>query len=52
MDSKELKEREKIAKQIAKISDSIRKKYRALKTDKVNEVIALEKHFQHYLRYL
>ncbi|EGI67309.1 hypothetical protein G5I_04117 [Acromyrmex echinatior] len=43
--SKELKDRERIAKQIAKASDLIRKKYRALKTDKIDEDIALEKHF-------
>ena len=30
-----IKDREKIAKQIAKTSDSIRKKYRALKTGKL-----------------
>ncbi|KYM94613.1 hypothetical protein ALC62_14755 [Cyphomyrmex costatus] len=44
--SKELKDRERIAKQIAKTSDSIRKKYRALKTGKIDEDIALEKHFK------
>jgi len=37
--SKELKDRERIAKQIAKTSDSIRKKYRALKTGKIKEDI-------------
>jgi len=41
--SKELKDREKTAKQIAKTSDLIRKKYRALKTGKIEENIALEK---------
>jgi len=47
MDSnKELKNRERIAKQIAKTSDSIHKKYRALKTGKIKENIGLEKHFQ------
>ncbi|KYN00583.1 hypothetical protein ALC62_08642 [Cyphomyrmex costatus] len=44
--SKELKDRERIAKQIAKTSDSIRKKYCALKTGKIDEDIALEKHFK------
>jgi len=34
---KELKDREKIAKQIAKTSDSIRKKYCALKIDKMEK---------------
>jgi len=42
--SKKLKDREKIAKQIAKTNDLIRKKYRALKTGK--RKIALEKHFK------
>ena len=41
--SKELKDRERIAKQITKLSDLIRKKYRALKTGKIEEDIALEK---------
>jgi len=44
--SKEIKDREKIAKQIVKMSDSIRKKYRALKTGKIKENIALERHFK------
>ncbi|KYN02981.1 hypothetical protein ALC62_06186 [Cyphomyrmex costatus] len=44
--STELKDLERIAKQIAKTSDSIRKKHRALKTGKINEDIALEKHFK------
>jgi len=44
--SKELKDHERIAKQIAKTSDSIRKKYRVLKTGKINEDIALERYFQ------
>jgi hypothetical protein len=47
MDSnKEINDREKIAKQIAKTSESIRKKYRALKTGKMEEDIALERHFK------
>ncbi|KYN41671.1 hypothetical protein ALC56_03910 [Trachymyrmex septentrionalis] len=41
--SKELKDRERIAKQIAKTSDSIRKKYRALKTGKIKEDIPIKK---------
>ncbi|KAL6253553.1 hypothetical protein P5V15_015621 [Pogonomyrmex californicus] len=40
------KDREKIAKQIAKTSDSIRKKYRALKIGKIAEDTALEKRFK------
>ncbi|KAL6268043.1 hypothetical protein P5V15_001127 [Pogonomyrmex californicus] len=40
------KDRERIVKQIAKTSDSIHKKYRTLKTDKIEEDIALEKHFK------
>ncbi|EGI65475.1 hypothetical protein G5I_06035 [Acromyrmex echinatior] len=40
------KDREKIVKEITKTSDSIRKKYRALKTGKIEEDIALEKHFK------
>jgi len=39
----EIKDREKIAKQIAKTSDSIRKKYRTLKAGKMEEDIAIEK---------
>ncbi|XP_071576438.1 uncharacterized protein [Temnothorax nylanderi] len=44
--SEEIRERERIANQIAKTSDSIRKKYHALKTAKMEEDIALEKHFK------
>ncbi|KAL6256641.1 hypothetical protein P5V15_005722 [Pogonomyrmex californicus] len=40
------KDREKIAKQIAKTSDAIRKKYRALKIGKIAEDIGLEKRFK------
>ena len=36
--SKELKDRERIAKQIVKTNDLIRKKYRALKTGKIEEI--------------
>lgn len=42
----EIRDREKLAKQIAKTSDSIRKKYRALKTGKMEEDMALERHFK------
>ena len=44
--SKKLKDRERIAKEIAKTSDLIRKMYRALKTGKIEEDIALEQHFK------
>jgi len=44
--SQELKAREKIAKQIAKTSDLIHKKYHTLKTGKIDEATALEKHFK------
>ncbi|XP_071629451.1 uncharacterized protein [Temnothorax longispinosus] len=44
--SEEIKERERIANQIAKTSNSIRKKYHALKTGKMEENIALERHFK------
>ncbi|KYN23132.1 hypothetical protein ALC57_04456 [Trachymyrmex cornetzi] len=40
------KYREKVAKEIAKTSDLIRKKYRVLKTGKMEEDIALERHFK------
>ncbi|KYQ50668.1 hypothetical protein ALC60_10240 [Trachymyrmex zeteki] len=39
-------DRERIAKKIAETSDSIRKKYRALKTGKMEEDIELERHFK------
>ncbi|KAL6268070.1 hypothetical protein P5V15_001157 [Pogonomyrmex californicus] len=41
-----IEDREKISKQIAKTSDLIRKKYRTLKTGKIDEDIALERHFK------
>ncbi|XP_071643638.1 uncharacterized protein [Temnothorax longispinosus] len=44
--SEEIRERERIANQIVKTSNSIRKKYHALKTGKVEEDIALERHFK------
>ncbi|KAL6268348.1 hypothetical protein P5V15_001479 [Pogonomyrmex californicus] len=44
--NEEIRDREKIVKQIAKTSDSIRKKYRALKTGKMKEDIALERQFK------
>ncbi|XP_072757503.1 uncharacterized protein [Anoplolepis gracilipes] len=39
-------EREKIVREIAKTSESIRKKYHALKTGKIEEDVALERHFK------
>jgi len=39
-------DREKIAKNIAKTSESIRKTYRALKTGKMEENVALERQFK------
>jgi len=47
--NKEFKDHERIAKQIAKMSELIRKKYRVLKTDKIEEDIALEKHFKPFV---
>ncbi|XP_071579217.1 uncharacterized protein [Temnothorax nylanderi] len=50
MDSgEEIRERERIANQIAKTSNSIRKKYHALKIGKMEEDIALERHFKHII---
>jgi hypothetical protein len=46
MNNNSIEDRERIAKQIAKTSDLIRKKYRALKTGKIEEDIALEKQFK------
>lgn len=42
----EIRERERIAKEIAKTSEAIRKKSRALKTGKMEEDVALERHFR------
>jgi len=44
--SKELKDCERIVKQIAKTNDSIHKKYHVLKISKIEEDIALEEHFK------
>lgn len=41
----DIKNREKVAKEIAKTSESIRKKHRALKTGKIDEDIAVKTHF-------
>ncbi|KYQ47199.1 hypothetical protein ALC60_13782 [Trachymyrmex zeteki] len=42
----DVREREKIAREIEKTSESIRKKHRALRTDRIEEGIALDKHFK------
>jgi len=42
----EIKDCERLAKQITKTSNSIYKKYRALKTGKMEKDIALEKYFR------
>ena len=44
--STKLKDRERVAKQIAKTSDSIRKKYRTLKTGKIEKDVELKRHLQ------
>ena len=44
--SREAASREAIVKEIAKISESIRQKYHALKTDKMEEDVELERHFK------
>ncbi|KMQ83363.1 hypothetical protein RF55_20240, partial [Lasius niger] len=41
-----IREREKIAKEIAKTSESIRKKHRALRTGKIDDDIAVKTHFR------
>ncbi|KYN29287.1 hypothetical protein ALC57_01276, partial [Trachymyrmex cornetzi] len=41
-----VREREKIAREIEKTSESIRKKHRALKTGRIEEDMALNKHFK------
>ena len=41
-----IREREKVAKEIAKTAESIRKKHRALKTEKIDDDIAVKTHFK------
>ncbi|EGI58683.1 hypothetical protein G5I_13201 [Acromyrmex echinatior] len=41
----DVREREKIAREIEKTSESIRKKHRALKTDRIEENMVLDRHF-------
>ena len=43
----DVREREKIAREIEKTSESIRKKHRALKTGKIEDM-ALDRHFKPY----
>jgi len=45
-DNKDIREREKVVKEIEKTAESIRKKHRALKTDKIEKDIATKNHFK------
>jgi len=44
----DVREREKIMREIEKTSESIRKKHRALKTGRIKEDIALDRYFNPY----
>ena len=46
LDMKDIEERERLAKDIARTSESIRKKHRAMKTGRMVEEAELEKHFK------
>ncbi|EGI58068.1 hypothetical protein G5I_13859 [Acromyrmex echinatior] len=46
MNMADVREREKIAKEIEKTSESIYKKHRALKNDRIEEDMALDRHFK------
>ena len=46
LDMKDIEERERLAKDIARTSESIRKKHRAMKTGRMVEKAELEKHFK------
>jgi len=46
LDAIDIEERERLAKEIARTSESIRKKYRALKTGRMEKEVDLEKHFK------
>jgi len=46
MNMADVREREKIAREIKKTSESIHKKHRALKTGRIEEDIALDRHFK------
>jgi len=45
-DNKDIREREKVVREIEKTAESIRKKHRALKTGKIEEDIATKSHFK------
>ncbi|KYN30399.1 hypothetical protein ALC56_15329 [Trachymyrmex septentrionalis] len=45
----DVRERKKITRAIEKTSESIRKKHRSLKTDRIEEGIALDRHFTHLI---
>ena len=45
-ENKDIREREKIAREIEKTSESIRKKHRALKTGRIEEDIVTKRHFE------
>ncbi|XP_036144224.1 uncharacterized protein LOC118646060 [Monomorium pharaonis] len=45
-ENKDMREREKIAREIEKTSESIRKKHRALKTGRIEEDIVTKRHFE------
>jgi len=45
-DNKDIREREKIVREIEKTAESIRKKHRALKTGKIEEDIVTKSHFK------
>jgi len=46
MNMADVRAREKIAREIEKMSESIRKKHRALKTGRIEEDMALDRHFK------
>jgi len=45
-DNKDIRECEKVVRKMEKTAESIRKKYRALKTGKIEEDIATKNHFK------
>jgi len=45
-ENKDIREREKIVREIEKTAESIRKKHRGLKTGKIDEDIAIKSHFK------
>ena len=48
----DVREREKIAREVEKTSESIRKKHRALKTGRIKEDIILDRHFKRIIKFL